>query len=149
MGYPLQDEVDWPLVFPGAVDVPAQVAVERWNVRAGQASGTSDRVFAEVGHVVHAAKHAAIRGLGDRKFLGSEIAEGANGKPLSDELSHDQPGDEVVRRAQVGRSDVWLEDREQGVGVGEQEALAPVEDEEVSVPVVAIRLWDAKTQSSD
>ncbi len=35
LGYPLQDEVDWPLVVPGAVDVPAQVAVERWNVRAG------------------------------------------------------------------------------------------------------------------
>jgi len=106
LGYSLQDEVDWPLVVPGAVDVPAQVAVERWNVRAGQASGTSDRVFAEVGHVVHAAEHAAIRSLGDRKFLGSKIAEGANGKPLGEELPLDQPGDEVVCRAQVGRSTI-------------------------------------------
>lgn len=139
-GDPLQDEVDWPLVVPGAVDVPAQVAVERCNVRAGQASGTSDRVFAEVGHVVHAAEHAAIRSLGDRKLLGSKIAEGANGKPLNEELPLDQPGDEVVRRAQVGRPDVGLEDREQGVGVGEQQTFAPVEDEEVSVPVAAIGL---------
>ena len=62
------------------------------------------------------------------------------GSPSAEELPLDQPGDEVVRRAQVGHPDVWLEDREQGVGVGEQQTLAPVEDEEVSVPVAAIGL---------
>ena len=125
---------------PGAVDVPTQAAVERSDGRAGQAPGTSDRVVTEVGHVVHAAEHAAIRGLGGRKFFGRKIAEGLNGKPLSEELPLDQSGDEVMRRAQVGRSDVWLEDCEQRVDVGEQETFAPVEDEEVRVPVVAIRL---------
>lgn len=58
----------------------------------------------------------------------------------SAELPLDRPGDEVVLRAQVGCPDVWLEDREQGVDVGEQETFAPLEDEEVPVPVVASRL---------
>ena len=80
LGYPLQDEVDWPLVVRALL-----MFRRRWRLSDGTSvlarlPARATAVFAEVGHVVHAAKHAAIRGLGDRKFLGSEIAEGANGK---------------------------------------------------------------------
>ena len=45
--------------------------LSKLDVRAGQAPGTSDRVFRQVGMSFPAAEHAAIRSLGDRKFFRS------------------------------------------------------------------------------
>ncbi len=60
---------------------------------ARQAPRPSDSVFAEVGHVVHAAEHAAIRGLGDQQFFCPKIAESPLRKGLSEQLPLDQVGD--------------------------------------------------------
>lgn len=58
-----------------------QLVVERLEVDHGEAPSISDRVFAVESHVVHAAEHAAIRGLGDEQLIMFQLTEGAEGDP--------------------------------------------------------------------
>src|ERR1017187_10425987 len=103
-----------------------------------QAASIADGYLTVERHVVHAPQHAAVRGRGQGQLLRAQVAECCRRQALAPEFPLDQLGDQVVGCAQVRCAHVGLEDREQGGGMSEQQAFAPVKPEQVGVPVPGI-----------
>ncbi len=90
-------------------------------------------------HLVHDAKHNLAGGLGDLKIVGVKAAEHVARQTFIEQGGCEQIDDAALERAQIGGADGGDEEREQRARVGDQETLAPVEPEQVRIPVVA--LW--------
>jgi hypothetical protein len=96
----------------------------------------SDEVSKLEGHLVHEAEGASARSPGELNTVRLELGERIGGQAFGAELRLDG-GDEIVPdRAEVGPPNIRSEDREQCAGVGEQDALLPVDPEQVQIPVV-------------
>lgn len=78
-------------------------------------------------------------GLGDLKILGVKAAEHVDRQTFIEQGGCEQIDDAALERAQIGDADGGNEEREQRARVGDQKTLAPVEPEQVRLPVVA--LW--------
>ncbi len=99
----------------------------------------SGGVLAPERHVVHAARDAAVGRLGEPDLLLPQIAERPRRQLLAAEFPPDEAGDQLARGTQRGCRHIGLEDREQRRRVGQQQARAPVEPQQVRVPVLGIR----------
>src|SRR5205085_10983045 len=88
--------------------------------------------------------HTLAGGLGDLKVVGVKAAEHVAWQTFIEQGGCEQIDDAALERAQIRGADGGDEEREQRARVGDQETLAPVEPEQVRIPVVALwRLWGA------
>ena len=114
--------------------------VEDVDVASFEAARVSDEVSKLEGHLVHEAKGAAARGLGELNTLGLELGERVVAQVFGVQLALDGRDEIVPDWAEVRAPNTCSEDREQCVGVGEQETLLPVDPEQVQIPVVWVPL---------
>jgi hypothetical protein len=115
-----------------------QRLVQLAEVKMCQAASIADGHLTEERHVVHAPQHAAVRGLGQDQLLRAQVSERCWRQALAAEFPLGQLGDQTAGCTQVHCAHAWLEDRKQGGGVREQQALAPVKPEQVGIPVLGI-----------
>jgi hypothetical protein len=150
--FPPSGHLDGRAVTAGAVNVAPQRPVEFGEVGAREAPRIGDGVLAPERHVVHTAQDAAVRRLGEQDLLLPQIAERPRGQLLAAEFPPDEAGDQLARGTQRRCCHVGLEDREQRGRVGQQQARAPTEPQQVRVPVLRIRrrrrLGDRRAQDS-
>src|SRR4051812_25984469 len=132
----LDDEVDWIEVAASVVRGAAEVPADGAGVTAAEAAGGGDGVVDVDGHVVHEAEHAAARGLRDLKRSRVELPERVRCQPLRVECGLDDADNVRPERAQLRRARARDEDGKERASVREQQALAPLEPEDVRVPVL-------------
>ena len=94
---------------------------------------------AEEGHVVHAAQDTAVSRLGEDQVLWLQPREHGGLQSLAGKLTLDQTADQRARRTQTRRAHICLEDREKRRRVGQQQALATIEPQQIRVPVLRVR----------
>src|SRR6266542_639600 len=90
-------------------------------------------------HLGHEAERAAARGLRKPNFVALELGERVGGESFRAELSLDRVDEVVAERTKIPDMNASPENREQGAGVSEEEALLPLDPYEVQVPVVVSR----------
>jgi hypothetical protein len=96
-------------------------------------------VLAQHRHIVHATQNAAIRRLGHDQVIGARDVKRAKGQILPSQLAGDQPGHDAVAVAKLDGAHVGLEDGEQCAGMRQQQALTPVESQQVAIPILWAR----------
>lgn len=129
------DEVDRCDIAGDAVDGAMQAVVQRVDVAASQTASGGDDVFGGEREVVDGAQDAAVGGLGHDHLLGIEIAKRIDGQAFGMQRGLDRRRDGRADRAQPGGGDVGHEHREQGAGVGHQQAFASVDPDQMGIPV--------------
>lgn len=109
--------------------------MQRVDVAASQTASGGDDVFGGEREVVDGAQDAAVGGLGHDHLLGIEIAKRIDGQAFGMQRGLDRRRDGRADRAQPGGGDVGHEHREQGAGVGHQQAFASVDPDQMGIPV--------------
>jgi hypothetical protein len=113
------------------------VAVELVDVNVPEAAGLVDVPADFVRHLVHDAEDVPACSLGEPDFVRFESAERVARKALLEHRASEQLDDAALERAQVVDSDVGDKAREQRTRMRDEEALAPVDPEQVGVPAIA------------
>src|SRR6266540_2818186 len=134
----LGDEFDRPDVVAAVPEHPAERVVEMVYVGAAETALVSDDPSEFERHLGHEADRAAVRGL-RKPNIAVEFGECVGGKSFRAEFSLDRVDEVVAERAEIRDMNASPENREQGAGVGEEEALLPLDPYEVQVPVVVAR----------
>ena len=84
---------------------------------------------------------AAVSRLGEDQVLWLQPGEHGGRQSLAGKLSLDEAGDQRARRTQTRRAHISLEGREKRGRVGQQQALATIEPQQIRVPVLRVRRW--------
>ena len=117
----------------------AQERVELLDVEAGDAAGLPSNARGHGRHVVREPQDAAAGGSRHPHMGGVKRSQAVRREPLIRQGRRDGTGDVVAELGELWLTNVRDEDREQRVGVYDKQALAPVDPDEIGVPVVRCR----------
>ena len=116
-------------------DQAPKFVVQLRDVQQPDVPGIHDGQLGEPRHLVHAPEHAPVGGLRELYVVGNKIAECVRREPFGVEGILDQRDDESTEWSKVIRTHVRGKDREQRARVGDEEALASLDPDQVRVEV--------------
>ncbi len=113
-----------------------ELSIDSDDIDIEDAAVAVEHVVEVIRNLVHDPEHPSVRGLRDPDVWGVENTEHIHREGLIVERAGDRIDEERADRVEIVLADIRHKNRESGAGVYDEQALAPVEPEQVQIPIV-------------